>query len=247
MRQSEEKFRQLADSIPQLTWMARSDGHIFWYNQRWYDYTGTTPEQMEGWGWQSVHDPDVLPAGPRPLAQVDRQRPSRSKWSSRSAVPTASFASSLPASCRSLDADGRVLYWFGTNTDIDEQTRAEERIKASERLYRAIGESIPFGVWTCDAEGRNTYASDSFLQLVGLTQEQCSEFGWGDVLHPDDVRADHRGLEGMRADRGKLGHRAPLPSGPTASGIPSSPAASPCATTRVESSPGPGSTSISAD
>ena len=41
--------------------MARSDGHIFWYNRRWYDYTGTTAEQMEGWGWQAVHDPAVLP------------------------------------------------------------------------------------------------------------------------------------------------------------------------------------------
>ena len=41
--------------------MARPDGWIFWYNRRWYDYTGTTPEQMEGWGWQSVHDPAELP------------------------------------------------------------------------------------------------------------------------------------------------------------------------------------------
>ena len=61
MRESEEKLRLLADTIPQLAWMARPDGHIFWYNRRWYEYTGTTPEEMEGWGWQSVHDPDVLP------------------------------------------------------------------------------------------------------------------------------------------------------------------------------------------
>src|SRR5581483_8299699 len=59
--ESEEKLRLLADTIPQLAWMARPDGHIFWYNRRWYEYTGTTPEQMEGWGWQSVHDPAALP------------------------------------------------------------------------------------------------------------------------------------------------------------------------------------------
>ena len=41
--------------------MAYPDGHLFWYNQRWYSYTGTTAEAMEGWGRQSVHDPDVLP------------------------------------------------------------------------------------------------------------------------------------------------------------------------------------------
>ena len=54
-------------------------------------------------------------------------------------------------------------------------------------MYRAIGESIDYGVWVCDAEGRNIYSSESFLQLVGLTQEECSNVGWADRLHPDDV------------------------------------------------------------
>ena len=61
LRQSEERFRTMANSIPQLAWIAQADGYIYWYNQRWYEYTGTTPEQMEGWGWQCVHDPLVLP------------------------------------------------------------------------------------------------------------------------------------------------------------------------------------------
>ena len=61
LRESESQFRTLANAIPQLCWMANADGWIFWYNQRWYDYTGTTPRQMAGWGWQSVHDPRVLP------------------------------------------------------------------------------------------------------------------------------------------------------------------------------------------
>jgi PAS domain S-box-containing protein len=61
LRESEQQFRTLADSIPQLAWMANADGFIFWYNQRWYEYTGTTAEQMEGWGWQQVHDPEMLP------------------------------------------------------------------------------------------------------------------------------------------------------------------------------------------
>ena len=52
------------------------------------------------------------------------------------------------------------------------------------RRYRAIGESINYGVWVCAPDGRNIYASDSFLKLVGLTQSQCSEFGRGDGLHP---------------------------------------------------------------
>ncbi|MDQ6911717.1 MAG: PAS domain-containing protein, partial [Verrucomicrobiota bacterium] len=61
LRRSEEDLRALADSIPQLAWMADPNGHIFWYNRGWYEYTGTTLEEMEGWGWQKVHDPVVLP------------------------------------------------------------------------------------------------------------------------------------------------------------------------------------------
>ena len=57
-----EEFYALADNIPSLCWIAYANGDIFWYNRRWYEYTGTTPESQAGWGWQSVHDPEVLPA-----------------------------------------------------------------------------------------------------------------------------------------------------------------------------------------
>ena len=58
---SQRRFQTMADAIPQLAWIARPDGWIEWYNRRWYEYTGTTPEEVEGWGWQSVHDPQMLP------------------------------------------------------------------------------------------------------------------------------------------------------------------------------------------
>lgn len=112
--------------------------------------------------------------------------------------------------CHPMVAQGRVLgtLSFGTRTrdrfsmdDLElmktvaghvaialERKRIERLLRDSEELYRAIGESIDYGVWVCDPEGRNTYASPSFLNLVGLTREQCSSFGWGDVLHPDDAK-----------------------------------------------------------
>lgn len=67
-----------------------------------------------------------------------------------------------------------------------ERKKAEEAVRQSEALYRSIGESIDYGVWVCAPDGRNLYASESFLKMAGITQEQCSDFGWGDVLHPDD-------------------------------------------------------------
>ncbi len=93
-----------------------------------------------------------------------------------------SLLRSTPTRC----PDGSTL-WDGIELDITERKRVEEALRESEKMYRAIGESIDYGVWVCAPDGRNTYASESFLKLVGLTQEQCSSFGWGDVLHPDDA------------------------------------------------------------
>ncbi|HEY7799464.1 MAG TPA: ATP-binding protein, partial [Hyphomonadaceae bacterium] len=97
----------------------------------------------------------------------------------------------LRARQSSADEVGIVIAAFNNmlnevQTRTHELERANRALHESERLYRAIGESIDYGVWICDAEGRNVYASPSFLRLVGLTQEECSEFRWGDRLHPDD-------------------------------------------------------------
>ncbi len=73
--------------------------------------------------------------------------------------------------------------------DAIEAMRNQEALQESERLYRAIGESIDFGVWVCDGEGRATYLSESFLRLVGMTQQECAGYGWMRALHPDDAEA----------------------------------------------------------
>ncbi len=87
-----------------------------------------------------------------------------------------------------LDEDGKVVFISGLLIDITAQKQAEKALRSSERLYRAIGESIDYGVWVCDRDGRNLYVSESFLRLLGFTQEQYSNFGWAHVLHPDDAR-----------------------------------------------------------
>ena len=82
--------------------------------------------------------------------------------------------------------DGRRVL-IGVFRDITGRIADREKLHRSEKICRAIGESIDYGVWVCAPDGRNTYTSESFLKLVGLTQEQCSDFGWADVLHPDDA------------------------------------------------------------
>ena len=74
LRESEAQFHLLAETIPQLAWSTRPDGYIDWYNQRWYDYTGTTFETMQGWGWRSVHDPALRRRSGGAVAGVARRR-----------------------------------------------------------------------------------------------------------------------------------------------------------------------------
>lgn len=128
LRESEQQFHMLAESIPQLAWMAHPNGWIFWYNRRWYDYTGTTLEQMEGWGWRSVHHPDHID---RVVARVQRSWETGSPWEDTFPLRRADGAwrwflsRALPV----RDDDGHVVRWFGTNTDITEIREAEERQK----------------------------------------------------------------------------------------------------------------------
>ncbi len=125
LRQSEERFRTMANSIPQLAWIAQVDGYIFWYNQRWYEYTGTTPEEMEGWGWQCVHDPLVLPSVlDRWKASIATGEPFELVFPLRRADGL--FRRFLTRVLPLKDAEGHVLEWFGTNTDINEQECAKE-------------------------------------------------------------------------------------------------------------------------
>ena len=83
------------------------------------------------------------------------------------------------------DEVGVVIDAF--NKMLDEVQSHSRALETSEKLYRAIGESINYGVWVTDADGRAIYISDSFLKLVGLTMQQAADDGWGSVLHPDDI------------------------------------------------------------
>ncbi len=124
--ESEDRFRTLAENIPNLAWMALADGWIYWYNSRWYDYTGTTPEQMEGWGWQSVHDPQILPAVmERWQDSIKREEPFEMTFPLRGADGV--FRSFLTRVVPIYDATGKLVQWFGTNTDITEQKRLERQ------------------------------------------------------------------------------------------------------------------------
>ena len=155
LRESEARFRDLANNITQLAWMADESGAIFWYNQRWYDYTGSTFKEMQGWGWQAVHHPDTVDKVVEKFrAHVSRGEvwedtfPLRGKdgqyrWFLSRAVPI-------------KDESGAVVRWFGTNTDVTEQRGLQQQVEQERFRLEAVLQSLPVGVWIADREGRIT-------------------------------------------------------------------------------------------
>lgn len=140
LRASEEQFRTLADNMSQFAWMADPAGRIYWYNKRWYDYTGTTLEAMRALGWRSVHHPDhherVSASMKRSVAIGSiweetfplRGKDGQYRWFLARAVPI-------------RDDFGQVTRWFGTNTDITAQVTAEEALRElNENLERRVAE-----------------------------------------------------------------------------------------------------------
>ena len=141
-QESEMRFRTLAETIPQLAWMADESGAIFWYNQRWYDYTGTTPEQMMGWGWRAVHHAGHLArVEARYRAAVQAGVPWEDTFPLRGA--DGGYRRFLSRALPLRDAEGRVVRWFGTNTDVEEHHQAQEaraRALAQAQEARAAAE-----------------------------------------------------------------------------------------------------------
>ena len=132
LAQSEQLLRMLADAIPTLAWTARSDGYIDWYNERWYEYTGTTPEDMEGWGWQSVHDSSVLPhVLEQWRASISSGHPFEMTFPLRGA--DGAFRRFLTRVVPLRNAEGGLVRWFGTNTDIEAERSAREAAEAANR------------------------------------------------------------------------------------------------------------------
>ncbi|HEX8485304.1 hybrid sensor histidine kinase/response regulator [Sphingomonas sp.] len=183
-------FRLLADLLPTPCWIANGDGYIVWYNRRWHDYCGTTPEQLEGWGWQAVHDPAMLP--------VVMER-----WTA-SVATGASFEMVFPL----LGADGvfrpfltrvhpvfgdggAVIRWLGVNTEMSAQAAAEESLRIDRDRSRDVLENMAegfvlldrnFRVLDINAEGMRLETRPR-AAIIGLTHweawpgTQTSELG----------------------------------------------------------------------
>jgi PAS domain S-box-containing protein len=132
LRENEERLRQLANTIPQLAWIAHSDGSVHWYNDRWYEYTGTTFDEMQGWGWGKVHHPDSLSTVMEEWnASIATGQPFEMSFPIRGA--NGEYRTFFSRAAPLCDKAGNIVHWFGTNTDVTPLEHAQNELAASNR------------------------------------------------------------------------------------------------------------------
>ena len=189
LHREEQQFRVLADSIAELCWMAHPDGSLFWYNQRWFDYTGTCLEEMKGDGWRSVHDPAILPEVIEKWSESIRTgQPLEMVFPLRAADGT--FRPFLTRVRPLKDENGKVLRWFGTNTDIAAQREIQEALRQSEAGLRAAFTQTYSLLVLLELDGTIIEANQAALQAAGRKREEVSgrkfwEPWWSPL--PDEV------------------------------------------------------------
>ncbi len=162
---AEQEFGIVANVLPDLSWMAHADGHIYWYNEPWYEYTGTVREQMEGWGWQSVHDPEILPiALERWRSSIRSGEPFEMEFPLRRSDGIFQWFLTRVRPVR--DKDGRVQRWVGTNTNIQEQRELQQSLSSSRKeLVRRVEERTE----------QLTVANEGLSQLTARLQQSQDE------------------------------------------------------------------------
>lgn len=178
-------FELIANNLPVLCWIARGDGHIFWYNRRWHDYCGTTPQAMAGWGWQSVHDPEELPGvmarWQRSIATGD---PFEMVFPLRGSDGV--FRRFLTRIVPVTNAEGDVVRWLGTNTEVESQLSAEVALDASEAELQVLTDAMPQMVWSTLPDGYHDYYNARWYEFTGVSYGSTDGEEWNGIFHPED-------------------------------------------------------------
>ncbi|WP_444544559.1 PAS domain S-box protein [Reticulibacter mediterranei] len=204
-KRAEADIHALIDALPQLVWTSRPDGYVTYHNHRLINYLAMTPEQAEGAGWLAGVHPD------------DQQR----VWEAwQTAIQTGrlyevelrlqdgrsgTYCWFLTRGVPQRNAQGTILYWVGTCTDIEGQKRAEQQLKESRENLRVLAETVPQLVWVARPDGWHEYVNQHWRDYTGLTPEQVQsdKRAYLQFIHPED-RESNRAVVQRALDTGTM-------------------------------------------
>ena len=173
LEESEQRYRFMSETIPQIVWTAEPDGRIDYYNSRWYEYTGATLEETRDWRWHIVLHPDDV------QSTIDRWKQSLETgevFEIEIRFQRASDQTYRWHLCRALplrDPDGLIIKWFGSCTDIDDQKRTAEAQRFLAEASTVLGSSLDY---------RTTLRN-----VAQLAVPQIADWCTVDLLNDDDA------------------------------------------------------------
>jgi formate hydrogenlyase transcriptional activator len=187
MKSSDDKFRVMVDTIPAQVWCTLPDGSNEFHNQRWHDYTGLPEGAEDGLGWKVAYHPEdlerllsefqsiVASGAPGEMEARLRRFDGEYRWFLIRAAPL-------------RDETGKIIYWYGSSTDIEDRKRAEEKLRQDERELRRITDAIAQTIVVQSPDGVPIYANQAVLDYTGLSIEDvtASDFR-ARIFHPEDL------------------------------------------------------------
>jgi PAS domain S-box-containing protein len=205
LKESRENLRVLAETVPQLVWTTSPDGWVEYWNQRWYIYTGSSPEHTLGHEWsQFLHPDDYQHTLTIWHHALETGEPYEIEYRLKEGQ-TGAYRWFLTRGAPVRDETGQIVKWFGTCTDIEDQKRIEEALRESQERIRALIDSNIIGIVSNEGEEDVLVeANEAFLHMTGYTQEDVRSrtLTRGKIIAPEQAPLFQRPLQEL-AERGQ--------------------------------------------
>jgi PAS domain S-box-containing protein len=186
VRRSDERLRRMTEALPNITFINEASGVGHYVSPQWYAYTGLPEGSSVAAYWRETVHPDDLARVEQAYAKA-RQESSGWSFELRFRRHDGQYCWFLNQAQPELDADGNLLRWYGSDTDIHAQKELTEALRQSEEYFRFLSESVPQVIWTADADGQVDYFNQRLFEVTGLQPANClGASAWANILHPDD-------------------------------------------------------------
>ena len=185
---AESSLRRVIDTIPAMAWCARPDGSMEFLNRQWHDYTGLSPAETMGWGYQAALHPEDRENGAERCRKLFSQN-GLAEREIRLRRHDGVYRWFLIRVEPLRDETGRIIRWYGTSTDIEPLKQTEQKLREDERDLRRITDAIPQAIVVQDPAGTSLYANRATLDYTGLEMEDVVRPGFRErIFHPDDIQ-----------------------------------------------------------
>lgn len=181
LRESEERFRNMADHAPVMVWITEKDASCSYLSQSWYEFTGQTPETGLGFGWlDAVHPDDAKMSHDIFVAANEKSQPFRLEYRLRR--KDGEYRWAIDSAQPRFAKDGNFLGYIGSVIDITERKLAEEKLKASENQLRVVTDSIPALISYIDSDFRYHFVNKIYTDWFGVKPEDIIGKRVADVI-----------------------------------------------------------------